>query len=407
MVSRTTIALVAAFAARATFAQTLTSGVPLNFSLNPVSTCTIFGNWPISVPAGATQLKVDMTVTTPNVRLNFYASVDRVTAQSLGGGFCAVGSRFSASANASSTEPGTIILNSSSSTKLRVPETYYIAIFVPSLSVTTTGTVTATVTADPSTPAVADGGVLNAASFAKDAQGQGTPVAVGSLVSIFGTNLASTLAAAEGAPFPATLGGVSVAFNNVVAPMRNVIPGAVSQLNVQVPFNVLPAGQTSGTANVVVSANGLSSTPKPVQIVPVAPGVFSIPPGVGNAVLVTSDGKLAAPTSAAASLGFPTRPIRVGERAFFYAAGLGAMTPPLKEGLNDLTTTHTVNVTPVVRIGGIAAVVEFAGQAPEFPGVYQVNIIIPNNAPIGDRIPLQIESGGALTTAQVTIAIGQ
>ena len=35
-----------------------------------------------------------------------------------------------------------------------------------------------------------------------------------------------------------------------------------------------------------------------------------------------------------------------------------------------------------------------------------MNIIIPNNAPIGDRIPLQIESGGALTTAQVTIAIG-
>jgi len=72
-----------------------------------------------------------------------------------------------------------------------------------------------------------------------------------------------------------------------------------------------------------------------------------------------------------------------------------------------MKTTHTANVTPVVRIGGISAVVEFAGQAPEFPGVYQVNIIIPNNAPIGDKIPLQIENGGALTTSQVTIAIGQ
>jgi uncharacterized protein (TIGR03437 family) len=174
--------------------------------------------------------------------------------------------------------------------------------------------------------------------------------------------------------------------------MRNVIPGAVSPLNVQIPFNVLPAGQTSGIANVVVTTNGLSSTP--VQIVSVSPGVFSMPPGVGNAVLVTSDGKLAAPTSAAVSLGFPTRPIRAGERAFFHTAGLGEMTPPLKEGLNDLRTMHTINVTPVVRIGGIAAVVEFAGQAPEFPGVYQVNIIIPNNALIGDRIPLQIESGG-------------
>jgi hypothetical protein len=63
MVSRTLIGLVVVFAAGTTFAQTLTSGVPLNFALNPLST---FGNWPISA-AGATQLKVDMTVATPNV----------------------------------------------------------------------------------------------------------------------------------------------------------------------------------------------------------------------------------------------------------------------------------------------------------------------------------------------------
>ena len=47
------------------------------------------------------------------------------------------------------------------------------------------------------TPVVAQGGVLNAASFALN---QG--VAPGSLVSIFGTNLAASLALADSIPFP-------------------------------------------------------------------------------------------------------------------------------------------------------------------------------------------------------------
>jgi uncharacterized protein (TIGR03437 family) len=126
---------------------------------------------------------------------------------------------------------------------------------------------------------------------------------------------------------------------------------------------------------------------------------------VGNAVLVTSDGKISAPASA--SLGIPTRPVHPGERGFFYATGLGDLTPPLKEGTADLKSTHTVNVTPVVRVGGIATVVEFAGAAPEFPGVYQINIVVPPNAPIGDKIPLQIETAGTLSTDKATIAIAQ
>lgn len=154
-----------------------------------------------------------------------------------------------------------------------------------------------------------------------------------------------------------------------------------------------------------VRVYGEASAPVTVQIVPIAPGVFTIPPGVGNAVLVTNDGMIAAPTSAAGVIGFPTRPVHPGERAFFYATGLGDVTPPLKEGFNDLKTTHAANITPIVRIGGIAAVVEFAGAAPEFPGVYQINIIVPLNAPIGDKIPLQIETNGGLTTDQATIAI--
>ena len=60
-------------------------------------------------------------------------------------------------------------------------------------------------------PTVADGGVLNGASFAK-----GQAVTPGSLISIFGSNLASHIAQADTIPLSNTLGGVSVQFVNGV-----------------------------------------------------------------------------------------------------------------------------------------------------------------------------------------------
>ena len=64
------------------------------------------------------------------------------------------------------------------------------------------------------TPVVHAGGVVNAGSYA------GGGVAPGSIVSIFGANLASQLVSATSYPLPLTLGTViSVTFNSVPAPL--------------------------------------------------------------------------------------------------------------------------------------------------------------------------------------------
>ncbi len=254
-------------------------------------------------------------------------------------------------------------------------------------------------------PAVVPGGVLNAASFAKNSSGQGTAVAPGSLVSIFGTGLGTSQADADTVPFSTSLGGVSVTFNGVPATLRDVIPSA-NLVNAQLPFEVLSSGQTSATVNVVVTVGTTQTTPQPVPIVPQAPGVFSIPPGVGIAVLVNlADGSVAGPTNA--NIGLTTHPIPRGTFAFFYATGLGAMTPAVSDGDGGLDgLTHNVNNLPQVMIGGIQAQVLFAGQAPGFPGVYQVNIQIPQNAPTGDGISLQmISADGTVTSAPNTAVI--
>jgi uncharacterized protein (TIGR03437 family) len=50
--------------------------------------------------------------------------------------------------------------------------------------------------------------------------------------------------------------------------------------------------------------------------------------------------------------------------------------------------------------------VQFAGQAPGYPGVNQINVVIPENAPTGNQVPIQVISAdGSVTSNTATIAI--
>jgi uncharacterized protein (TIGR03437 family) len=62
---------------------------------------------------------------------------------------------------------------------------------------------------------------------------------------------------------------------------------------------------------------------------------------------------------------------------------------------------------PQVFVGGVAATqVTFAGQAPGYPGVEQINFSIPTDAPTGPRVPLVIVSpDGKVMSNAATIAV--
>jgi len=109
------------------------------------------------------------------------------------------------------------------------------------------------------------------------------------------------------------------------------------------------------------------------------------------------------------AIGYPTAPIPRGTTGFFYATGLGAMTPSVADGSGICTAPNGLcqaNSTPIVLIGGMTAPVAFAGQAPGFPGVFQINITIPQNAPTGNSVPLAMTSSdGSVTSNSATIAV--
>jgi len=61
---------------------------------------------------------------------------------------------------------------------------------------------------------------------------------------------------------------------------------------------------------------------------------------------------------------------------------------------------------PTVTIGGVQADVVFSGLAPGFIGLYQVNVRIPDTAPIGDAVPLRMTIG-EVPSNEVTVAIAE
>jgi uncharacterized protein (TIGR03437 family) len=262
-------------------------------------------------------------------------------------------------------------------------------------------------------PSILSGGIVNAASYAQ-ANGAGSPVAPGSLVAIFTSILATQVANFTTPSLPDLLNGVSATFNGIPAPIVSVSPtGANPYVGAQVPFEVLAAGQTSATVPVVVTVRGIGSPPVQTLIVPSAPGIFTIPPtGQGNAILVFLNPATNAPAIAApanASIGYPVAPIPRGTQAFFYVNGLGAMTPMVADGSGACPASNSLcnaNAMPQVLIGGISAPVAFAGQAVGYPGVFQVNIMVPQNAPTGSSVPLIVKSAdGSVTSNTATIAV--
>jgi adhesin/invasin len=239
-------------------------------------------------------------------------------------------------------------------------------------------------------PQVAAGGVLNAASYSLQ-----TPVAPGTIVSIFGSNLtdASGVLQAQGFPLPTELGGTSVTIGGEAVPPLVVSSG---QINAMLPFDL--AVNTS--VPVVVTRHNAVSAPQPVSIVSSQPGMFTQSAngqGAGIVVIVHADGSQVVAGSA--------NPAKAGDVLVIYCAGLGDVTPRLSAGTPAPPSPLSKTIDPVtVTIGGVNGAVFFAGPSPGFTGLYQVNATVPSGIAASQTAPLVLSQGGR-ASATVTIPI--
>jgi uncharacterized protein (TIGR03437 family) len=210
----------------------------------------------------------------------------------------------------------------------------------------------------------------------------GQPVAPGSVLQIYGSNLSAQSVAASAIPLTTTLGGTSVLIGGVPAPLYYVGPG---QINAQAPFELLPGGQYQ----IQVTSDGATGAPESIYVAPVSPAVASLPTGTiiaehADYSLVTADS-----------------PATPGESILIYLSGLGATDTPVGSGAGSPFSplAHAL-AAPSVLLNGQTAPVAFYGLSPGSVGLYQINFQVPPETPSGD-LPLVVNQSGASSNTAI------
>src|SRR5581483_5909173 len=180
-----------------------------------------------------------------------------------------------------------------------------------------------------------------------------------SIVAAFGTNLTTATTGATAQPLPLTLSGTSIRIKDRTgterdAPLFYVSP---TQINYQIP-----EGTAAGPATITVTGNVGQTSTGTLIIAAAAPSLFTLDlSGNGPGVAQDAFTFTGPPFAATRATGEPNI-------LAFYGTGLGA----------DATDVDgNVSASVQVRIDGKPAEVLYAGRAPGFAGLNQLNVVLP------------------------------
>jgi uncharacterized protein (TIGR03437 family) len=231
---------------------------------------------------------------------------------------------------------------------------------------------------------------VNAASYS------GGAIAPGELVTLFSTGMGPAQLAGgspAGSLWPTEAGNTQVLFNGALAP---VLYSSNDQVAVAVPYQL--AGETKATVQVLYNNQSISVFNTPVTTT--APGVFTRDQsGHGQAAALNQD----------TSLNSTLNPAHRGTVIVLYLTGEGQTMP---FGVNGKIAPINGGKLPQpmqpvsVTIGGVTAVVQYAGAAPgSLAGLMQVNALIPDGVSTGAAVPVMVTVGTASSQSGVTIAV--
>jgi uncharacterized protein (TIGR03437 family) len=241
-----------------------------------------------------------------------------------------------------------------------------------------------------SQPTISAGGVVNAANNT-------APIAPGSYVAIYGSNLAAFTDFNYYRILPLSLdslfgAGVTVSFDaaNGSWPGRLTYVSA-NQVNVQVPWEL--QGQTSAQVKVTIN-DYIFGNVVTAQVADSVPSFFE-----------TSSGVIAAVDNTSGAVVLTSAPIKRGGIVQLYMNGLGPTNNQPNSGepaSSDPTKLATTKATPTVQIGGQNAQVFYSGLAPGFPGLYQVTVQVPSGISTGTA-PVNVTIGGKTATSGLPV----
>jgi uncharacterized protein (TIGR03437 family) len=234
-------------------------------------------------------------------------------------------------------------------------------------------------------PAFPPDGVVNSANGSPDSL---TPNA---LATLYGSNLALDTAAVSlndipSALLPTMLAGVRVIVGGFFASLLYVSP---TQVNFLMPVSLVP-GQTD-----ISVLRGITRTPTvQITLLDAAPALF-----VANSAIVAqhADGNPISPDS----------PAHPGEVIVVYGTGLGRTDPSQVEGYVPRLPAPIALLDQLqVLLDGQAVPPEsiwYAGIAPGFPGLYQINVQLPTE--IGPTPELRVALGDQMSQSSLRLPV--
>ena len=223
-----------------------------------------------------------------------------------------------------------------------------------------------------SPPRVAPGGVVHSASFVQD------PLAPGTIVSIFGSNLSSEPVSGRGlsapsVPLPTDLAGTQMILGGRPLP---ILFSREDQVNAVLPFEVGDRLNESLPLLALRTDAASLAVPEPVLVTAARPGVFTQNrSGSGLGSIQNTNFQIVV----------PARPVKAGDAIIIYSTGLGAVFPEVASGDPAPASPLARMVEDVtVTVGGRSARVLFAGLTPHLTSLYQVNAVVPAGTPSGE-----------------------
>jgi uncharacterized protein (TIGR03437 family) len=212
----------------------------------------------------------------------------------------------------------------------------------------------------------------------------GGALAPGTVVQLYGSNLAAQTTQPASLPLPTTVASTSVLIGGIPAPLFYVAPG---QINAQVPFELAPNSQYQ----VIVNANGALASPQTIQLAPVAPGVLSFPSG--ESVAQRPDGSFVSDSA----------PAKPGDYLVLYLLGMGltdnsgVATGAASPYPAKVAITLTLDGAPVSNV-------TYAGLTPSLVGLYQINFQVPASAKDGDLTLAVSQEGTVANTSLLPVS---
>jgi uncharacterized protein (TIGR03437 family) len=201
-------------------------------------------------------------------------------------------------------------------------------------------------------------------------------------------------------PLATQVGPAQVLVNGLPAPIFNVSYG---QIGFQVPYETATG---TGTATLQVMRNDQISNTVAFAVADAAPRLMLL--GVANyGLVVNRDGSNPIPTTPGGT-GHPAHP---GDMLMIFGTGFGQTDPPATSGAPAPSDVpELLDQMPVVTFGGgfsgNAETVppSFAGLAPGMVGIYEFDVVLPDDVQTGPAVPVTVTIGSSMTNV-VRVAI--